>query len=345
MQTEKRFYILDCVKFILAIIIVFHHFQQSTVTKYAEGINYFYGNISFGYAVEFFYIISGFLTIYAWSGKDIGFSEFFIRKCKRLYPMIAISVFVTIIMQGIYKIIFHRDFLGITLDIWRIFNSFLLTFAGGAVTRVGLGINNPLWYVCVLLQCYCFFYFISWYCRRLSVPCIYSFIIMVFIGIGVNNYNINVPFFNILSSRGYASFFLGCVLFYIYKYYFSKIVVLLSFIGMVATCIAYISAGGVIKNQWEIFTFIFFPSIFFGVLKIEKFFVSNIWKVLGAISFQMYIWHMPLIIELEILNKIGIVCKYGGVWTKLQMYEFTFVVICFSWVMYEFVEKKINTKF
>lgn len=53
---KSRFHSLNCLKFILAVVIVFHHFQQTLDVKFAH-INFFHGKIYFGYAVEFFFII------------------------------------------------------------------------------------------------------------------------------------------------------------------------------------------------------------------------------------------------------------------------------------------------
>lgn len=57
---NTHFYFLDFLKFILAVIIVFHHFQQHLSVKF-ENFNFYYGRIYFGHIVEFFFIISGIL--------------------------------------------------------------------------------------------------------------------------------------------------------------------------------------------------------------------------------------------------------------------------------------------
>ena len=51
---------LDIIKVIATIIIVFHHYQQVTGVIF-DGINFYGGKFPFGYVVELFFIISGYV--------------------------------------------------------------------------------------------------------------------------------------------------------------------------------------------------------------------------------------------------------------------------------------------
>ena len=55
---SERIYPLDTLKFTAAILIVFHHFQQSTGACFS-GINFYGGKFYFGNLVELFFILSG----------------------------------------------------------------------------------------------------------------------------------------------------------------------------------------------------------------------------------------------------------------------------------------------
>ena len=57
---KKRNYSLDFFKIIATILIVFHHYQQILSIEFGE-INFYGGKFYFGYLVEFFFLISGFL--------------------------------------------------------------------------------------------------------------------------------------------------------------------------------------------------------------------------------------------------------------------------------------------
>ena len=52
----KRIGTIDLLKFVLAVVIVLHHYQQVTGVRFS-GWNFYGGTIYFGYAVEFFFII------------------------------------------------------------------------------------------------------------------------------------------------------------------------------------------------------------------------------------------------------------------------------------------------
>ena len=64
MDNKLRIYGLDYGKIIAASFLVLHHYQQVFDCKFF-GINFYGGRFVFGYFVEFFFIISGFLTLYA----------------------------------------------------------------------------------------------------------------------------------------------------------------------------------------------------------------------------------------------------------------------------------------
>lgn len=135
MTERKYYYSLDLLKFLLAIVIVFHHFQQVTSTEFSN-FNFFFGRIYFGYTVEFFFIISGFVSAAGLKDKLPDFKTYALNKAIRIYPMVWLSVLFNI---GIS--IFYRFILGSFPEygflpkgkrgLWHTVNSFLLTYAGG----------------------------------------------------------------------------------------------------------------------------------------------------------------------------------------------------------------------
>lgn len=83
---------LDFLKIIATILIVFHHYQQELNVKFTQ-INFFGGKFYFGYLVELFFLISGFLMFnYIERIKQgLDFKSFFINRVKRLLPLVAIA--------------------------------------------------------------------------------------------------------------------------------------------------------------------------------------------------------------------------------------------------------------
>lgn len=128
---KTRFYSLDFLKFILAIVIVFHHFQQVTGTKF-NGINFYGGRIYFGYVVECFFIISGFVTALGLEKKKlVSLKKWMCEKALRIYPMTILSVFVTFGVYVLHRLILGSFPTGVLTGLWQFLNSLTLTFVGG----------------------------------------------------------------------------------------------------------------------------------------------------------------------------------------------------------------------
>lgn len=124
---QKRDYSLDFIKIIATIIIVFHHYQQVTGVIFDRGINFYNGIFYFGYVVELFFIISGYLMFdyieKIYSGLD--FKNFFTKRFIRIFPMMVNAAifyeFFLVIYQNIYCadiLIFSPIFLAIIAVLW-----------------------------------------------------------------------------------------------------------------------------------------------------------------------------------------------------------------------------------
>ena len=339
-EKKRHFFSLDFTKFILSVLIVFHHFQQITNTKF-ENFNFFFGRIAFGYIVEFFFIISGFVCAYGIEGRQIeSFRKWFPKKCVRIYPMSILSVLATFSVSLLYKFL-TGDFLSESAKpgLWRLLNSITLTFVGGGVD-LQIGINNPIWYLNILLICYVVLYLCLWVARKLKIPAIYGFVFISAIGVGIVSYDINLPFLNNYTGRGYAAFFWGMILFQITKKGITKLQFALALSGFLATSAALILHFGIDK-QWGTYTFIFFPSILILALKSEKFFKSKIFSLLGSVSFEMYLWHVPAIYSLVLARKVlGI----NQVFSRAEMLIFTLVIFTFASLLYKFIEIPLTKK-
>ena len=64
MKNNNKIQGFDYIKIIAASLLVFHHYQQVFECKFA-GINFYGGHIEFGFLVELFFTISGYLTLYS----------------------------------------------------------------------------------------------------------------------------------------------------------------------------------------------------------------------------------------------------------------------------------------
>ena len=208
MGNERR-YSLDVLRIIATILIIFHHYGQVT-GLYLEGhINYWNGRFYFGYVVEFFFLLSGYF-MYRYIGKitnGLTFKKFFLPRALRLLPLVFISGITYEVLLGIYQKVCGGDWFGVSITVWGVIINALGVQDGWVFTNPM--VNNPTWYISVLLLCYIVFYLLTYLGKRWQIPHIYLFVFMVLLGCGAQTYGLNLPFLNGSSCRGYYAFFFG----------------------------------------------------------------------------------------------------------------------------------------
>ena len=342
-MTKKRIVTLDIIKFICSILIVFHHFQQITGAVF-ESINFKGGKFSFAYVVELFFMISGFFCAYTYKDEE-SFTSYFLRKIKRYYPMAILSIIVIVFIEGINYLLFGTPIKTDGLGIWTIFSSLTLIFPQGITVLEGLGINNPLWYLGVLNLCYILFYFLN---KKINEDKILKYILVVFLMLGFRTHEINIPFFTPMTIRGYIPFFIGIVLCYAYTNN-EKIVssnkTLIAMIVFLLLILFLFKFNYYVfcDNMYGILCFIIYPILLLIMLSLDRHIKFNkLFDILGKMSFEVYIWHFPIINILITLQRLSLVeYKYSYVY----MFLFSFFVIVVAFFNVLFVEKRINRLF
>ena len=144
--------------------------------------------------------------------KGLPFKEFFIPRVLRLLPLVFVSSVVEQTFLGIYKATCAggTGFDSVSISVWGVVLNALGLQSGWVFN--GYMINNPTWYISVLLLCYVVFYLLTYLSNRWQVPHVYLFIFMVLLGCGVQTFGLNLPFLNGSSCRGYYAFFFGVLL-------------------------------------------------------------------------------------------------------------------------------------
>ena len=143
--------------------------------------------------------------------QGLSFKDFFIKRVSRLLPLISITVIVYEIIIVIYPKVFNSLFMEQTLDIFGSFISMIGIQAGWFFKNPM--INNPMWYVSVLILCYILFYLLVKFNKKNNI--VVKFIVMVLLGVIIQRSRLELPFFNSYTARGYYSFFFG-ILFAVY---------------------------------------------------------------------------------------------------------------------------------
>lgn len=206
-SAKTREYSFDVVKFLAISIIVLHHYQEVTGAFFQYGPNWYDGAFYWGYLVELFFIISGYFTFASIEKvrSGVSFGAFYIRKYLRFLPMIVICGVVCLVTKYLcLTYVDHEP--NVSFTMWNVISSL------ACVARwfdTSLMINNPMWYVSVLLLCLVVFYFATRRCRKAeNLVLVYG--IVIALGLVMRSMcadGFKAPFFNTDIARGLISFF------------------------------------------------------------------------------------------------------------------------------------------
>ena len=334
---------LDFLKIIATILIVFHHYQQALNVEFTQ-INFFGGKFYFGYLVELFFLISGFLMFnYIEKIKQgLNFESFFINRVKRFLPLVAISAILYECLIYFYFRIFGEKFLEQGLNFFGTIISILGIQAGWSFENPM--INNPMWYISVLILCYILFYISTKISILKKINCVYLYVILVFLGLSIQKNNTNLAFLNYYTARGYYSFFFG-VLFSIYfnNYKIRKFVKILSIFLVIFITYSIVAHYSIVeKNINYTLTFIYYPAliIIFNIDIIKKIYSSKLITKLAETSFNVYVWHVGAILIFIIVNK-G--CNLNINFSSYKvMIVFTILLYIFGTISYYLIEKPLE---
>lgn len=218
-KSRERDYTFDILKFIAIAIIVLHHYQQTTGAFFPTSVNWYDGRFYWGNLVELFFIISGYFTYTSISRIRNGdsFFRFYIKKYLRFLPMLFICGGVCLITQWCYIHTLDTSS-GMNISFWNIIASL---FGFQRWFDSNLMINNPMWYISVLLLCLIVFYGVTRICLSFNLSVFLGYGLMAVVGMIMRaitlKYGVDLPFFNNSIGRGLLCFFLGLCIAMIFK--------------------------------------------------------------------------------------------------------------------------------
>lgn len=345
---NQRVYSLDVLKFLAIVIILCHHFQQVLGLRFSTGINWYNGTFYWGYLVELFFILSGLFT-YRYVARidaDSRLSDFFLKKYLRFLLLLALAGAFYLLVNFAYR---HYFGLGdFPFSLWTVLSS----LAG--VSRwldTSLMVNNPMWYVSVLLLCFVVFFVVVKCSKIKGWSPLVAFAAVVAFGFVMNYlsgvYQISFPFFNGSISRGLIAFFLGVLFYEPLRKLDDKLGSHLCWVSLaviVSFCLVY-----VVKQDWVTKTdyslsyvlyFVIFPAVvaFFYSSSMRKVFSAALWRNVGSTAYGMYVWHAPIIyICMMAAAAVGI-----SIESRLGMWGFLAVCFVVGYLCQKFLEPALN---
>ena len=344
MKERERDGGLDLLKTAATVLIVLHHYQQVFWVRFDRGINFYGGTFYFGYLVELFFVISGFVMYdyIARIREGLRFRPFISRRYSRLFPMMLVTAAAFALIAAAYEAKLHFPWPGVQLDLWGIIVASLGIQGGWGLPNPG--INNPTWYLSVLLLCYVLFYACVRLAKRKDLPLTAVFLFLIFLGIGIMNYDIDLPFLNAMTARGYCAFFWGLILAGLLRrrepgrpLRLLSLAVVLGFPFAVAYANGFVSSG-----ISFLLTFVYYPAwiVVLRAPAAKKLLRAGFWKTLGSISFNVYMWHSFLFIVFDLY-----MCTFG--WDisysdRAVMLGFAVVCYLFGTVSHYCIEKPLT---
>ena len=265
--------------------------------------------------VELFFTISGMLFIVAYEEK-IGdgqlFEVFMGNRIKRLFPMMILSSTVYFILEWIHLFTFGEYCLTDS-NIWY----YIISFFGFQVGwfEYSFSLNAPTWYISVLMQCYIVAFVLATL-KKNQKRKNWLYMIPVILGFAIDYSGINFFVFNSVSSRGYISFFVGCLLMiWISREYGCHKTDKYKRYGTATIC----AWGGGVILIWILYSKVGIIVIgdIYKVMKIKflsKVLSGKIATFLGDISFGIYLWNMPIEVSIILVSKVaGFTFDFGSI--------------------------------
>lgn len=305
----SRSYGLDFLKVLATIAIVFHHYQQVFDVTFENHINFFGDWFYWGYMVELFFLLSGYF-MYRYTERirsgEITLSDWFYKRAIRLLPLTAVSAVVYEALFVVYYLLYDIHFSGIgKISAWGVVVTALGIQEGGVF--VNPNINNPVWYISVLMICYVAFYLVTRLSAVMKCKPHYLYIAMMLLGVGIIETGLDIPFLNRLTGRGYRCFFYGLLLaqFVQSSGITRKEAVSCSLILAFFTAIMVVKPSIMTYDLENVLCFLMFPStvLLLEFEPVKKRF-SSLWGKLGQISFNVYIWHVTVFLVLDLVCKL-----------------------------------------
>ena len=281
-----------------AITIVLMHFRINTSIHKSDFIQ----NASL--AVDFFFVLSGFVIAYKYYGKIKSKNDFlfFLKKrFLRLYPLHILTLFIFIIIELLKLYAQINTNFNVTYLAFESHNNFYSLIKNLFLIQgfSGWSFNQPSWSISTEFYTYILFALIIY---KFMYPYKILLLLILFFGITIlfnNNYSSLATYINL--ERTIYGFFLGAVTFLFYKKKNKKINYPLP-LCLIIISIIYISAAHKLdENISYLIAGLFFSFTIFFTAKLNnnnllyKLLSNNFFVYLGGISYGIYMIHSPII--------------------------------------------------
>lgn len=308
--------------------------------------------LAYGSAMtDCFFVLSGMFFCKGYLNKvicgEIEFKVYFVRRVRRLYPLMIISVIMMTVLQWIWFYAEGDWWTGRPATLWDSVIA-MSGFSVGAVFHSVDHVNGPIWYISVLMIDYIVFYLICRYLIKKEDDKRYIFLLLpILLGFAIDSYGINLPFLTTENARGYVGFFVGVVFEIIYIRLSDKskrLCRMVSFGILLLISIVFIifksSSLYIFDHACFLMSVLIFPSfiMLYEPLKHLRIFENKFNDFLGQISFPIFLLHIPCFLLFDVLKRFAFADISDRV-TNLVMIV-TIFVLSAIWIIIENLKGK-----
>lgn len=334
----------------------YYFFGPKENSPFYNRVTHWFWNYS-SFFVDLFFVISGFVMVYAYREKiksrKTGFKDFIKKRVIRFYPLMVFALFCVLFLQLLHRIltgVFFVDEL-ITDNSILAFVMNLMCLQGTSL--LGTSFNAPSWYLSVLLVMYILFYVVTYVAGKYDMENMaYAAMLLLGLVMAVKNYPSVF-----LNCRGLIGFFSGCLLceacsrinsmvdkwkknLLIWSAFFALLIICAIGIryghAVFAPSVLVVVVYGMVIWPLLVFLVVCMPAIRW-VLQQKPF------LFLGKISFSMYLIHFPVMI---VLQDVNIILNLGLNYEAKKVFIlYVLLVLVISVCCYYLVERKMTNYF
>lgn len=319
-------------------------------------VTHWFWNYS-SFFVDLFFVISGFVMVYAYrekiKGRKIGFKDFIKKRVIRFYPLMVFALFCVLFLQ-----LLHRRLTGVFFVDELIADNSLLAFVMNLMclqgtSLLGTSFNAPSWYLSVVLVMYILFFVVTYVAGKYDMenP---AYAAMLLLGLVMAVKNCPYVFLN---CRGLIGFFSGCLLYEvcncvnrIKEKQKKNVIIGTAFFALLIICAIGIRYGHAVFAPSVlvvvVYGMVIWPLLVFLVVCMPAFrwvLQQKLFLFLGKISFSMYLIHFPVMI---VLQDVNIILNLGLNYEAKKVFIlYVLLVLVISVCCYYLVERKMTNYF
>lgn len=289
-----------------------------------------------GWAVQFFWILSGFIFFHVYAGRrEISVREFFINRFSRLYPLHFITLCLVAVLQIVCMAIFNHYQIYPENNPYHFFLN--LIFASHWGFQSGFSFNAPIWSVSVEVLAYAvFFCYLKGVGASLLSSVAWLLCSLLFLKFNHSAIIECIAFF----SLGGCVHELGEVIRRRLGTLCNATCATVSLLAVLALLISeeHLSTAHV---QW-----VFFPTIILFASSLDGINISagRVGVAFGHLTYASYLIHVPVQIIL-LITLDGMIGSRSAVNSPLFLLGFVGSVFALAWFSYTFVERPAQSYF